>query len=66
LAVPFLFSGLSVVHKLAAFTPLPGALLALVYMVMIFSGWFALIIAGLGVLEQWIGLKDRMDTPTDV
>ena len=64
LAVPFVFLGLAVVHKLAAFTPLPGALLALIYMVMIFSGWFALVIAGLGVLEQWVGLKDRMDTPT--
>lgn len=66
LAVPFFFLGLSVVHKLAAQTPLPGALLALIYMVTIFSGWFALIIAGLGVLEQWVGLKDRMDTPTNV
>lgn len=64
LAVPFFFLGLSVVHKMAGMTPLPGALLALVYMVVIFSGWFALIIAGLGILEQWVGLSRRMNSPT--
>jgi len=65
LAVPFFFLGLAVVHKLAAKTPLPGALLALVYVVMIFSGWFTLVIAGLGILEQWVGLTRRMDSPTN-
>jgi len=63
LAVPFFFLGLAVVHKVAGLTPLPGALLALIYMVMIFSGWFALVIAGLGVLEQWVGLMARMEPP---
>ena len=65
LAVPFFFLGLAVVHKMAAMTPLPGALLALVYLVVIFSGWFALFIAGVGVLEQWIGLKKRLSPPTN-
>ena len=65
LAVPFFFLGLAVVHKLAGMTPLPGALLALIYLVVIFSGWFALLIAGLGVLEQWIGLTDRMKPPAE-
>jgi uncharacterized protein YybS (DUF2232 family) len=60
LAVPFFFLGLAVAHKVAGMTPFPGALLALIYLVMIFSGWFALIIAGLGVLEQWIGLSKYM------
>ena len=63
LAVPFFFLGLAVVHKMAAMTPLPGALLALVYLVVIFSGWFALFIAGVGVLEQWVGLKQRLTPP---
>jgi len=63
LAVPFFFLGLAVVHKMAAMTPLPGALLSLIYLVVIFSGWFALVIAGLGVLEQWIGIADRMKPP---
>ena len=59
-----LFLGLAVVHKLAAMTPLPGALLSLVYLVVIFSGWFALFIAGIGILEQWVGLSNRMKKPT--
>ena len=64
LAVPFFFLGLAVVHKLAGMTPLPGALLSLVYLVVIFSGWFALVIAGIGILEQWIGLSNRMQPAT--
>jgi len=64
-AVPYFFLGLSVVHKMAALTPLPGALLALVYLVVIFSGWFALFVAGIGVLEQWVGLSSRMKPLTD-
>lgn len=64
LAVPFFFLGLGVVHKLASLTPFAGAMLAMVYLVMIFSGWFVLVIAATGILEQWVGLKDRMNTPT--
>ena len=64
LAVPFFFLGLAVVHKLAALTPLPGAMLALVYLVVIFSGWFTLVIAAIGILEQWVGLRSRLDSPT--
>jgi hypothetical protein len=64
LAVPFFFLGLSAVHMLVGMTPLPGALLALVYLLVIFSGWFALLIAGIGILEQWIGVSDRMKPPT--
>lgn len=60
LAVPFFFLGLAVMHKLASLTPFPGMMLGLVYVVMIFSGWFVLVIAGLGILEQWVGLKSRM------
>ncbi|HEY9079660.1 DUF2232 domain-containing protein [Magnetovibrio sp.] len=60
LAVPFFFLGLAVVHKLAAQTPFPGAMLGLMYLVVIFSGWFVLVIAAIGILEQWIGLKKRI------
>lgn len=60
LAVPFFFLGLAVMHKLASLTPFPGAMLGLVYVVILVSGWFVLVIAGLGILEQWVGLKKRM------
>ena len=65
LAVPFFFLGLAVVHKLAAQTPMPGAILALVYLVVIFSGWFTLVITGVGILEQWVGLRSRINIPAD-
>lgn len=65
LAVPFFFLGLAVVHKLAGMTPLPGAILSLVYLVVIFSGWFTLLIAGLGIIEQWVGLMRRINPPTE-
>ncbi len=61
LAVPFFFLGLAVVHKLAAMTPMKGPMLGLVYLVMVFTGWLAFVVAGLGILEQWIGLRKRMD-----
>lgn len=64
LAVPFFFLGLSVVHKLAAQFPMTGAMLALVYMMVILSGWLAMVITGIGIMEQWVGLKNRMDKPT--
>lgn len=63
LAVPFFFLGLAVVHTMAGLTPAAAALLSLIYLVIIFTGWFALVIAGLGILEQWVGLKDRMSPP---
>ncbi|PHS78891.1 MAG: hypothetical protein COB59_04710 [Rhodospirillaceae bacterium] len=65
LAVPFFFLGLAVVHKLAGMTKFPSALLSLIYVVMIFSGWFILVIAGLGILDHWIGLQSRMDSPSE-
>jgi len=64
LSVPFFFLGLAVVHKLAGLTPLPGVMLGLVYLVVIFSGWFVLVIAGIGILEQWFGLRNRMKPST--
>ncbi|MEG3618918.1 DUF2232 domain-containing protein [Magnetovibrio sp. PR-2] len=65
LTIPFFMLGLSVVHKLAGMTPLPGAILALTYLVMIFTGWLAFLIAGIGILEQWVGLRKRMDRPDE-
>ncbi|MBL4615327.1 MAG: DUF2232 domain-containing protein [Magnetovibrio sp.] len=64
LAVPFFLLGLAVVHKLASLTPFRGAMLGMIYLVILFSGWFVLVIAGLGILEQWVGLKSRMKKST--
>ncbi len=63
LGVPFFFLGLAVVHSVVNKAPFPAGILALVYVVMIFTGWFVLVIAGLGMLEQWAGLRAHMKAP---
>ncbi len=59
LAVPYFFLGLAVIHTLARRVTATTAVLTVVYMVIIMSGWAALVVAGVGVTEQWIGLRDR-------
>lgn len=62
LAVPFYFLGLAVLHKMASLVTFSGMLIAMFYMAM-FTGWFILVVAGLGLLEQWVGLKKRLSPP---
>ncbi len=57
LAVPFFFLGLAVVHDIARHVAFPGALLLAFYLVIFFSGWALLVVAGVGVIEQWVGLR---------
>jgi len=58
-AVAYFFQGLAVVHSLARLVPFPGTVLAGLYVVLLFSGWAAMVVAGIGIIEQWIGLRDR-------
>ncbi|MFC1672905.1 DUF2232 domain-containing protein [Pseudomonadota bacterium] len=62
LAVPFYFLGLAVLHKMASLVTFSGMLMAMFYVAM-FTGWFILVVAGLGLLEQWVGLKKRLSPP---
>ena len=59
-AVPFFFVGLNMVHLLARRTTTPGLLLGVFYVMVIVSAWLAMVIAGLGIVDQWIGLRDRI------
>ena len=59
LAVPYFLLGLAVVHTLARRVAYTGPLLVVFYMIIVVSVWAALIVAGIGVAEQWIGLRDR-------
>ncbi|MEE8394308.1 MAG: DUF2232 domain-containing protein [Rhodospirillales bacterium] len=59
MATPFFFLGLAVVHGLAGLVTFPGVLLSAFYLVLFFSSWALLAVAGLGVVEQWIGLRRR-------
>ena len=63
LAVPFFFVGLAVVHTLVARMPSPGMLLIVFYVIVVFSGWAMMAVAGIGLIEQWVGLRRRFAGP---
>ncbi len=61
LMVPYFFLGLSVVHVMAGMLRFPGMMLAAVYIATLATGWFTLVIAGIGITEQWVGLRRRLE-----
>ncbi len=64
LAIPYFFLGLSVFHCLARRVVATTPLLVALYLVIIISMWAALVVAGVGIVEQWFGLRNRFtDTP---
>lgn len=63
LAVPFFFLGLAVVHSVARQVTFPGMLLAAFYIVLFLSGWIAMVVIAAGLVEQWVGLRQRFITP---
>lgn len=58
-AIPFFFLGLSVIHALSHGRRGRQFGLPLLYLFMMFLGWPALLVAGLGFVEQWYGLRRR-------
>jgi len=58
-AIPFFFLGLSVIHAVSRGWRGRQIGLPLLYLLMMFLGWPALIVAGLGFVEQWFGLRRR-------
>jgi hypothetical protein len=58
-AIPFFFLGLSVIHAVSRGWRGREFGLPLLYLFMMFLGWPALIVAGLGFVEQWFGLRRR-------
>lgn len=65
LAVPFFFLGLAVAHGLARRSMYGTMLLGAFYLVLLVSGWMMLLVAGVGVLEQWVGLRERFAGPAE-
>ncbi len=59
LAVPFAFAGLSVVHVFASSRSARTLILVGFYMMLFLFGWPILLLVGLGMIEQWIGLRRR-------
>ncbi len=62
-AAPFFFLGLAVVHTLVRGTTFPGPLMVIFYFMLIFSNWAAGAAAGIGMIEQWAGLRYRFAGP---
>ncbi len=72
LATPFFFLGLSVIHWAVRRISFSVALLSFFYLIMIMSGWAILLVAGIGMIEQWAGIRSRFSdnsntnlTPTE-
>ncbi|MFQ5765515.1 MAG: DUF2232 domain-containing protein [Rhodospirillales bacterium] len=57
LALPYFFLGLAVVHSWTRRLAFTGVALAVFYTVLVIWGWAMLAVAGIGVLEQWGGLR---------
>jgi len=59
LIIPFFFMGLAVVHALCRGKSAGSLMLVTFYVMLIFFGWLVVIVAALGLIEQWIGLRRR-------
>jgi len=60
LCLPFLLLGLSLVHQAVRLTRFAGALLSGLYLLLLLSLWVAVPLIGLGLIEQWIGVRHRI------
>ncbi len=65
LATPFFFLGLSVIHWAVRRVQFAAIVLTVFYIIMISSGWALILVAGLGMIEQWAGVRSRFNTDTD-
>jgi hypothetical protein len=59
LAVPMAFAGLSVVHAAARSRSARMPILIGFYMCLFLFGWPIVLVVGLGMIEQWMGLRRR-------
>lgn len=63
LAVPFFFLGLATVHTISRRVAVRRLFLVLFYFLLLVFGWPAVLLAGLGFMEQWLGLRQRFAPP---
>ena len=59
LLLPFFFAGLAVVHAFARHRAARGILLAVFYGAIVLFTWLAVLVTGLGLLDQLAGLRRR-------
>ncbi|MEO5335678.1 MAG: DUF2232 domain-containing protein [Magnetospirillum sp. WYHS-4] len=63
LMVPFFFQGLAVVHAMARRSMNGTMLLAAFYLLVLVFDGAKLLVAGVGVFEQWVGIRRRFAGP---
>ncbi|MBO6520281.1 MAG: DUF2232 domain-containing protein [Rhodospirillales bacterium] len=63
--VPFFLLGLAVVHSFARRVANGTLMLVAFYVLLMVLGWTTFLVAGAGILEQWIGLRKRMQPVND-
>jgi hypothetical protein len=56
-AMPFMLVGLAVLHTISKTWPARGLALGLIYATTVILGWPAILVAGLGVVDQWLPLR---------
>jgi hypothetical protein len=56
-AMPFMLVGLAVLHTISKTWPARGLALGLIYATTVILGWPAILVAGLGVIDQWLPLR---------
>lgn len=64
LAVPFFFLGLAVIHAMARRSLNGTMLLAAFYLLVLVFDGAKLLVAGVGIFEQWVGLRRRFAAGT--
>ena len=59
-SVPYFFMGLTVIHTLSRSWPARTAALVILYLFLLVFRWpVALVVVALGLVEQWVGLRQR-------
>jgi hypothetical protein len=59
IAIPFFFTGLSIIHALAPLTGAPTVTLIVFYVVLSLLVWLCLPVAVLGIVDQWVNFRQR-------
>ncbi len=64
LCVPYFLVGLAVLHMVSAAWSSRKAILFAAYVLLLLFSWTAVVVAGIGYLEHWTGLRERFGGPS--
>ena len=59
-ATPFFFVGLAIIHSVTRYVNFPMAMLLGTYLALLMTSWAAVVVAGVGIIEQWYNLRQRL------